>query len=217
MKTHLFFLGACFLPSAFCAEGLAGVVRDQSTTVIEAAEVTIFDAAGKGYRTSTSAAGFAFTGVPDGDYFFKVEKAGRKPVFGAVHLGGRPPVQLKVMMAEADAQKPDAVGAITPLRDAVHPPRSASKPPKVKPARVLKKVAPGFPEPEKNAGIHGVVRISMIILPDGSLDDLVVLSAPTRNLALAALAAVRQWRYSPTYLDGDAVETSLIVDVNFEP
>jgi TonB family protein len=56
----------------------------------------------------------------------------------------------------------------------------------------------------------------MIILPDGTVDDLVVLSAPNRNFALAALAAVRRWRYSPTYLEGQPVEASLTVDVNFD-
>ena len=83
-------------------------------------------------------------------------------------------------------------------------------------AQVLKKVAPSYPEQERKAGIQGVARISMIILPDGSLDDLVVLSAPSQNIALAALAAVRQWRYRPTLLDGDPVEASLTVDVNFQ-
>jgi TonB family protein len=62
----------------------------------------------------------------------------------------------------------------------------------------------------------GTVRISMIIMPDGTVDDLVVLSTPNDDLAIAALMAVRLWRYSPAYLDGEASEANLTVDVNFD-
>ena len=81
------------IPSAFAAETLSGIVRDQSTAGVDAAEVAIFDASGKGYQTSTSAGRFVFTGVPDGDYYFKVGKPAHKLVFGSVHLGGQPPAQ----------------------------------------------------------------------------------------------------------------------------
>ena len=57
----------------------------------------------------------------------------------------------------------------------------------------------------------------MIILPNGTVDDLVVLSARNSNFAVAALLAVRRWEYSPTHLDDQPVEASLTVDVNFEP
>jgi protein TonB len=85
----------------------------------------------------------------------------------------------------------------------------------VKPAQVKKKIAPQYPDAARRAGVAGTVRIAMIILPDGTLDDLIVLSAPDDSLAVAALMAVRLWRYSPTYLDDQAVEASLTVDVNF--
>lgn len=54
------------------------------------------------------------------------------------------------------------------------------------------------------------------MLPDGRVEDLVVLSAPDKDLAIAALIAVRQWRYSPARLDGKPVETDLTVDVDFK-
>jgi outer membrane biosynthesis protein TonB len=56
----------------------------------------------------------------------------------------------------------------------------------------------------------------MIILPDGTVDDLVALSAPDGGMAVAALLAVRRWRYIPTYLDDQPVEASLTVDVTFQ-
>jgi TonB family protein len=86
----------------------------------------------------------------------------------------------------------------------------------VKTPQDKKKVTPIYPDAARKAGVHGNVRIATILLPDGSLDDLVVLSAPSRDLAVAALVAVRQWRYSPTQLDGEPVETSFTIDVKFD-
>ena len=85
----------------------------------------------------------------------------------------------------------------------------------MKPARLTKKVNPVYPNTAKRSGVDADVRVSTVILPDGTLDDLVILSAPDEGLALAALLAVRQWQYSPTYLDGQAVEADLTIDVNF--
>lgn len=86
----------------------------------------------------------------------------------------------------------------------------------MRPAQVTKKVTPVYPDAERKAGVAGTVKISMIILPDGTVNDLVVLSAPNSNLAIAALLAVRRWQYSPTYLDDQPVEASLTVDVTFQ-
>ena len=96
------------------------------------------------------------------------------------------------------------------------PPRSSTHPPKVRPAQVKKKVTPVYPDAERKAGIAGRVKIATIILPDGTVNDLVVLSAPNSNLAVAALLAVRRWQYAPTYLDDQPVEASLTVDVTFQ-
>jgi hypothetical protein len=55
---------------------------------------------------------------------------------------------------------------------------------------------------------------SAISLPRGNTESIIVLSAPTPELALATLSAVRQWRFSPTYVDGQAVEV-VTTDVLF--
>jgi TonB family protein len=79
-----------------------------------------------------------------------------------------------------------------------------------------KKVSPTYPDAARRVGVEGNVRIATIVLPDGTLDDLVVLSAPNKELAVATLVAVRQWRYSPTHLDGEPVETNFTIDVKFD-
>ena len=123
---------------------------------------------------------------------------------------------IKVVLLNAGLQDTETAGAGSPLRDSVRPSRSPAKLPKVRPAQVRKKVTPVYPDGERKAGVTGTVKIAMIILPDGTVNDPVVLSAPNSNLAVAALSAVRRWQYSPTYLDDQPIETNLTVDVTFQ-
>jgi len=157
---------------------------------------------------------FSLTGIAEGNYLFKVEKDGQFPVLGACYLSGDSPHKINVRMLEATSQRADTSRAGAPLRDASRPPGLSSLP-KVKFPQLKKKVAPLYPDAARKMKAAGTVRISMIIMPDGTVDDLVVLSTPNDDLAIAALMAVKLWRYSPAYLDGEASETNLTVDVNF--
>ena len=56
--------------------------------------------------------------------------------------------------------------------------------------------------------------LSVIIAADGSVRDIQVISGHPL-LVPAALEAVRLWKYSPTLLNGEPVEVSTQVDVNF--
>ena len=208
---------AFLMPCAVALPILSGTVQDNSQGKIDGAKVTVWDAAtGKGVMTSTVMGSFSFNGLTEGDYLLKVEKDDKEPLYGALHLAADIPHEITVVMLPFAGPNAPIVGAAAPLRGANRPPRASAKLPKVKPAQVTKKTTPVYPESAKKAGVKGNVRIATIILPNGTVDDLVVLSAPTADLALSALVAVRQWRYSPTYLDGDAVEASLTIDVNFE-
>jgi len=204
-------------PWALALPSVVGTVQDDSRGKIDEARVTVWDAAsGRGLMTSTVMGSFAFNEMTEGDYLFKIEKDDKKPVYGALHLAGDTPHEITVVMLSVTNQDGSLIGAASPLRGSNRPPRTSTKPPKVKPAQVTKKIIPIYPESAKKAGAKANVRIATIILPGGTVDDLVVLSAPSADFALNALLAVRNWRYSPTYLDGEAVEASLTIDVNFE-
>jgi periplasmic protein TonB len=81
-------------------------------------------------------------------------------------------------------------------------------------ASLIHRVQPLYPVVAKTAHISGVVRLRAIIATDGSVRQLEVLSG---NLILAqsAVAAVREWRYRPTRLDGNDVEVETFITVNF--
>jgi len=63
--------------------------------------------------------------------------------------------------------------------------------------------------------LQGEVRLHAIIARDGTVQSLSVTSGHPM-LAQAALDAVRQWRYRPYVLNGEAVEVETLITVNFK-
>ena len=101
------------------------------------------------------------------------------------------------------------------------PPVKKKAPPKrirvggnVAKARLTRQVRPQYPPLARQARIQGTVKLSAIISKNGSIQKLEVLSGHPL-LVPSALAAVKQWRYRPTLLNGEAVEVLTNIDVNF--
>jgi protein TonB len=76
-------------------------------------------------------------------------------------------------------------------------------------------VRPSYPQTASVAGIRGMVVLHAIIAKDGTVQNLEVVTGHPL-LAKAALDAVRQWRYRPYLLNGDAVEVDTTITVNFQ-
>ena len=100
------------------------------------------------------------------------------------------------------------------------PPRETPTP--VKPPRIslghieeallVHRVEPVYPPLPLQLHREGRVELHAIIATDGSVQELQVLSGDQLFYA-SALAAVREWRYRPTYLDGQAVEVETQISV----
>ena len=84
----------------------------------------------------------------------------------------------------------------------------------VQAANLLHRVNPVYPALARNARIQGLVRLEGVVAKDGTVQRLRVLSGHPL-LAPAALEAVSQWRYRPTFLNGDPVEVIAPIDVSF--
>lgn len=82
-------------------------------------------------------------------------------------------------------------------------------------AQLVNRVEPVYPRIAAVSGIQGQVRLHAIIARDGSIQSLNVTSGHP-VLASAALDAVRQWRYRPYILNGEAVEVETFITVNFK-
>jgi protein TonB len=84
----------------------------------------------------------------------------------------------------------------------------------VQAARIINRINPVYPPLARQTRISGTVRLHAIIGKDGTIQSLEVMSGHPL-LQQAALDAVRQWRYQPTLLNGDAVDVDTTIDVIF--
>jgi TonB family protein len=79
----------------------------------------------------------------------------------------------------------------------------------------LKQPQPFYPAMAKARHATGTVVLRAVIGTDGNIYDLSVVSSPDPDLAVAAVAAVRQWQYRPYLFSGEPVEVETTINVNF--
>jgi len=84
----------------------------------------------------------------------------------------------------------------------------------VKQARLISSVSPSYPVLAKNQHISGDVRVDALIDANGRVTTMKVVSGPTL-LHQAAMDALRQWKYQPATLNGNAVPMHLTVTIQF--
>ncbi len=81
---------------------------------------------------------------------------------------------------------------------------------------LIHKVLPIYPALARQANIQGTVTVQASIAKDGHVKRVEVISGHP-ILAPAAVDAVKQWRYKPFYLNGEAIETDIQINLNFSP
>lgn len=99
----------------------------------------------------------------------------------------------------------------------VKAPAIPTKPPlvtRMQMAEPIQRINPIYPELAKRARISGKVELMGVLGTDGRIHELKVISGHP-FLTKAALDAVMQWVYRPTILNGQAVEVSAPITVNF--
>ena len=79
--------------------------------------------------------------------------------------------------------------------------------------RVRHEVLPEYPEDARQAGVQGVVVLDAVVSAEGAVTQVKFVSGP-QALSLAAVDAVRWWRYEPYLVNGQpaTVETTVAVD-----
>jgi TonB family protein len=68
--------------------------------------------------------------------------------------------------------------------------------------QLVKKIVPAYPPMMHSAGITGNVVLDAIIHRDGTIGDIKVLQASHPAFTQAAIAAVKQWEYTPIPYEG---------------
>jgi len=84
----------------------------------------------------------------------------------------------------------------------------------VQQAKLVNQPRPQYPPLARQARIQGTVRFTAIIGVDGKIQNLTLVSGHPL-LVPSAQAAVKQWVYQPTLLNGEPVEVVTQIDVNF--
>jgi TonB family protein len=67
-------------------------------------------------------------------------------------------------------------------------------------------VEPVYPPDARQARLEGTVKLHIVVGTNGEVESFHPVSGPD-SLTHAAMIAVREWRYKPTFLNGKAVET----------
>jgi protein TonB len=84
----------------------------------------------------------------------------------------------------------------------------------VRPARLISSTLPAYPPHARSQGVEGDVTLDALIDETGRVTRVRTISGPDL-LQQAAAAAVRQWKYEPATLGGNAVPIHLTVTVKF--
>jgi len=87
----------------------------------------------------------------------------------------------------------------------------------VLPPRVRRKVDPQYSADAMRAKIQGLVVVSAVVLPDGSVTDVRVIRSLDRSFGLdmKAIEAARQWRFFPGTRQGEPVPVVVNIELLF--
>jgi TonB family protein len=100
---------------------------------------------------------------------------------------------------------------VPPAPEAAKPGTSIS----FRPAVLAQRVNPVYPAQAREQMAQGTVQVSATIGKDGIPRNLKVVRGDPR-FADAAIAAIARWRYSPAVLNGQPIESELIITINFQ-
>lgn len=173
---------------------------------------------------------FEFVGLPPGDYTFEASAPGFATLRGKMTVAGRDVQRdlalevgsleetITVRASASEPREPRArpVTRARPAAPAAPTCGATTVGGNIKPPVKLVDVRPEFPENLRAAGASGVVTLNAVIGVDGKIREVAAASAPHPGFASSAEEAVRQWEFSPTYLNCQAIEVRMKVTANFQ-
>ena len=200
---------------------LNGTIYDPTGAVMPGVAVTLQDPQGGKVQATTDASGkFAFPGVGSGSYTLLAQLPGFKSLNQPLDLRVASDWNRAVTLQVGDLQETITVQERRVPPSAPQATGAAPKPLRVggniRTPKKLQDVHPVYPASMKEAGREGEVRLEAIIGRDGTVTSARVLSAQVHpDFAIAAIDAVRQWKFTPTLLNGAAIEVVMTVVVSF--
>jgi TonB family protein len=171
---------------------------------------------------ANSSGEYAFSGLPAGSYTLEVRAPGFAEFRKAIVL---PADRTNIMLDIGSVTETvEVVGKAAHAQETAAP-RQIRVGGNVQATKLLSMIKPEYPAGAEAAGIEGTVLLRAVISTGGDLLGLSVLSQSVdgqridngsgRELADAAMDAVKQWHYQPTLLNGDPVEVVTTIAVTF--
>jgi TonB family protein len=87
--------------------------------------------------------------------------------------------------------------------------------PRLTPPKVLHMVQPKYTSEALREKIQGQVIVQLIVDAEGAVSNARIIEGLSPDLDEQALAAVRQWRFEPGTLDGQAVRVACFATLEF--
>jgi periplasmic protein TonB len=106
-------------------------------------------------------------------------------------------------------------GTVKPVAPAAHSKAPVRVGGRVRRPQVIKQIPPRYPTLARDAHITGEVVIDAVLDEHGNVTEMKVLSGPPLFYS-AALEALSQWKYEPTYLNDEPISVQLIVTITFK-
>lgn len=198
---------------------LAGTIYDVTGGVMPGVEVTLTDASGARWTATSNAGGrFDLPAVGPGTYVLETSLPGFRPLRQEFALRDARDWERAITLQVGELRETVTIRASrTGAPAAAAGPQQVRVGGNIRAPRKIKDVRPTYPESMREAGLSGVVPLEAVIGTDGAVSLVRVLSAQVHpDLALAAADAVRQWRFTPTLLNGQPVEVVMSVSVQFD-
>lgn len=198
---------------------LQGVVYDASGAVLPGVEMALVNEQGVKWSTPTDGGGrYEFAPVGAGRYRLEADLPGFRPLRQDVVLERERDWRKVITMQVGELQETIQVTARRPAQ--VAPPPASTGVVRVggniKQPTKTRSAAPIYPEAMQTAGLEGVVKLDVLIATDGKVASVRVAGAQVHPaFAASAAAAVKQWEFTPTLLNGMPVEVAMTVSISF--
>ena len=202
------------------ASSIRGVVLDLTGARVPGVYVRLESDVRPIGRISNAAGEYRIPDVPPGEYTLVAELPGfRNHRQEVVIEEGNELLRDVLLSIGAVATVVEVTSDRLPPDESVEPPDPARRVLRVTVGvlrgRTINQVAPVYPRQLRSEGVEGTVVLEGMIGKDGVVQGLKVVSTDHADLAMAALDAVREWRYEPSQLNGEPVAVTTTISVKF--
>jgi TonB family protein len=204
-----------------------GVIPGVTLTLSSSAQRTLSTAGGTitvtepqqpaSQATTDNAGRFSFQGIAPGRYVLSTALPGFHQLHEEFDLKTAPDWDRAVTLQVGTLRETISVSATRTFAAPAAPAANAIRVGgNIRVPLKLHDVRPAYPESMRAEGREADVQLEATIAGDGSVSAAHVVSAQIHpDFAIAAIDAVRQWRYSPTLLNGKPIEVVMTVTVRF--